>query len=241
MNEQHQKQLGFFDGNPKMIFVFGLVAGIALTYVGGDLIGGTSGRAVAADTDVAVVDDGGTADAPAPAAGKLAAVTDDDHVRGDIDKAKVVLVEYSDYECPFCERHHPTMKQITDKYGDDVAWVYRHFPLSFHPEALPAANAAECANEQGKFWEFTDALYENQDKLGSAYYGELADTLNLNRAKFDDCVETEKYAAKVTADTASGRTAGVSGTPATFVNGKMVSGAVPAETFYQLIDAALAE
>ncbi len=232
-----KKQLGFFDGNPRAIFVFGLVAGIALTYIGGDLIGSSSGRAVAAgDTPVVAA---GDAPAAAPAAGVLAAVNDDDHVRGDLSKAKVVMIEYSDYECPFCERHHPTMQEIYSKYGDDIAWVYRHFPLSFHPEAVPAANAAECANEQGKFWEYTDALYENQDKLGTAYYGELADELKLKRSQFDDCVESEKYAAKIAADTASGRTAGVTGTPATFINGKMISGAVPTATITALIDAAL--
>lgn len=247
MSEEHGthqgngKQLGFFDGNPKMIFVFGLVAGIALSYVGGDLIGGTSGSAVAA-RDTVVEDTTDTGSTGGTATQKtLAAVTDEDHVRGDIDKAKVVIVEYSDYECPFCGRHHPTMLDIMDQYGDDVAWVYRHFPLSFHPEAKPAALAAECAAEQNKFWEYTDELFTNQSSLGDDYYGELATDLGLNRSQFDDCLESEKYASKVTSDTSSGRAAGVSGTPATFVNGQMVSGAVPLETFVDLIDAELAK
>ena len=221
-----KKQLGFFDGNPKMIFVFGLVAGIALTYIGGDLVNGASRGAIAA--------------APV-AAGKLAAVTATDHVRGDLKKAKVVMIEYSDYECPFCGRHNPTMQQLSEKYGDDVAWVLRHFPLSFHPEAMPAANAAECASEQGKFWEFTDIMYANQDSLSSEYYAKVADQLGLKRSQFDDCVKTKKYQSVIDADAATGRTAGVSGTPATFVDGQLISGAVPIDTFTQLIDAAIAK
>lgn len=241
MSEEGQsKQLGFFDGNPKMIFVFGLVAGIALSYVGGDIIGGTSGRAVAAN-DTVVEDTTGTDTDTNTTPKTLAAVTDSDHVRGDIEKAKVVIVEYSDYECPFCGRHHPTMLDIMDQYGDDVAWVYRHFPLSFHPEAKPAALAAECANEQDKFWEFTDELYANQDSLSADYYGEVADKLGLKRSQFDDCVESEKYASVISTDSSSGRAAGVTGTPATFVNGQLVSGAVPLETFTDLIDAELAK
>ncbi|HCC83685.1 TPA: hypothetical protein DEP96_02445 [Candidatus Uhrbacteria bacterium] len=236
-----KKQLGFFDGNPKMIFVFGLVAGIALTYIGGDLVNGASRGAIAAAPVVAADVKANPAAAAPVAAGKLAAVTATDHVRGDLKKAKVVMIEYSDYECPFCGRHNPTMQQLSEKYGDDVAWVLRHFPLSFHPEAMPAANAAECASEQGKFWEFTDIMYANQDSLSSEYYAKVADQLGLKRSQFDDCVKTKKYQSVIDADAATGRTAGVSGTPATFVDGQLISGAVPIDTFTQLIDAAIAK
>lgn len=229
---------GFFSGgNPRGIFVFGLVAGIALTSVGYDIF---SLQPAAADADTTVKVAADVADSDNTATAKtLAEVTDADHVRGDLSKAKVVLIEYSDYECPFCSRHHPTMQEIYDTYGDDVAWVYRHFPLSFHPEAKPAALAAECADEQGKFWEYTDALFENQDSLGDSYYPKLAQELGLNVAQFTDCWESEKYLSVITADMASGRAAGVSGTPATFVNGQMVSGAVDVATFKDLIDAEL--
>ncbi len=239
-HEVSRQQLGFFDGNPKMIFVFGLVAGIALTYIGGDLIRGGSGAAVAAAPAAVAVAANPAAAAPA-ATGKLAAVTASDHIRGDLKKAKVVMIEYSDYECPFCGRHHPTMQQLVAKYGDKVAWVFRHFPLSFHPEAQPAANAAECANEQGKFWEYTDALYADQTKLAASYYGEVADQLKLDRTKFDACVSSKKYQSVIDADLASGRAAGVNGTPATFVDGQMISGAVPIDTFTTLIDGLLAK
>jgi protein-disulfide isomerase len=238
--EEAKQQLGFFDGNPKMIFVFGLVAGIALTYIGGDIMNGAS-RGVIAAAPTVIADNTDPDPTPPVVAGKLAAVTATDHIRGDIKKAKVVMIEYSDYECPFCGRHNPTMQQLSEKYGDDVAWVLRHFPLSFHPEAMPAANAAECANEQGKFWEFTDIMYANQDSLSSDYYGQVADQLKLNRNKFDDCVKTKKYQSVIDADAATGRTAGVNGTPATFIDGQLISGAVPIDTFTQLIDAALAK
>jgi len=239
MTENTTPPANFFNGNPKMIFVFGLVTGIALTSLAGDLFANTGLLAGAEDT--VVVNTNNTAPSAAAASAKsLAAVTEDDHVRGDLEKAKVVLIEYSDYECPFCGRHHPTMQEVMDQYGDDVAWVYRHFPLtSIHPQAMPAALAAECANEQGKFWEYTDELFDNQAKLSSSFYSELAGDLGLNTSKFDDCVESEKYATRVKADIASGQAAGASGTPATFVNGTLVSGAVPASTFTSLIDAAL--
>lgn len=225
-----------------MIFVFGLVAGVALTYLGGDLLSVSAGSARAnndANGNVIVANDAAADTIPA-AKKTLSPVTDDDHVRGDLSKAKVVLVEYSDYECPFCGRHHPTMQALVDKYGDDIAWVYRHFPLtSSHPDAFPSALASECADEQGKFWEFTDVMFDDQSLLGDDYYAEVAADLGLNVGKFTDCFESEKYKSKVEAQMASGRTAGVSGTPATFVNGQLVSGAVDEGTFSDLIDATL--
>lgn len=240
MSPSESQEPGFFAGsNPKMVFIFGLMAGIAVTSVGYDMFSLNPGSA-AADTETETTTTK-TTTTTGTTSKTLAPVTDSDHVRGDLKKAKVVLVEYSDYECPFCSRHHPTMVDIAEKYGDDVAWVYRHFPLSFHPEAKPAALAAECADEQGKFWEYTDALFENQDKLGDDFYVEVANTLGLNESEFTDCLESEEYASVITADQASGRAAGVSGTPATFVNGQLVSGAVSAETLEQLIDAELAK
>lgn len=245
MTEQPQSNKGFFDGNPKMLFVFGLVSGIALTLV----INNFSGVAIAAPTgnnnggSIAVTkpSTGNTGSGATAPAGQLAAATNEDHVRGDLKKAEVVIIEYSDFECPFCERHHPTMLQIMEEYGDKVAWVYRHFPLSFHPEAEPSALASECASEQGKFWEYADALFENQDKLSSTYYSTLAGELGLNQGKFDDCLESKKYQAVVDAQTASGSAAGVSGTPATFINGQLVSGAVPFASLKTIIDAELAK
>ena len=182
-----------------------------------------------------------SAAAPAPApSGELAPVTDADHIRGNA-KAKITLVEYSDYECPFCSRFHATMKQVMDKYGDDVRWVYRHFPLSFHQNAKPAAVAAECAGLQGKFWEFSDKLIEDPKSLSASKYTEIAKELSLNEKKFADCVSEQKTAKDVDEDIASAAKVGVRGTPHTIIvdkdgNQQVISGAQP----FANVDAILA-
>lgn len=174
-----------------------------------------------------------------PANITVAPVTKDDHVIG-AKNAKVTIVEYSDFECPFCGNFYPTMKQIIENYGDQVRVVYRHFPLSFHPQAQPAAEASECAAEQGKFWEFHDGLFEGQTKLSASFYKELAQNLKLNMNKFNDCVSSGKYRQKVLDQAASGDAAGVQGTPHTILigeDGQMVpvSGAMP----YASVEASL--
>lgn len=207
----------------------GLVLGSLLTVLGARLMDSSS----AGNGSVGIVD---TANPEAPLA-PIAEITisDSDYVRGSKD-APVVLVEYSDFQCSFCKRHHSTMQSIVDKYGDQVAWVYKHFPLEFHPQAIPAALASECAGEQGKFWEFTDKLIEKQSQLGDALYNQLASDLGLDTSKFSQCYTSGKYNDKVTAHQQEGAANGVSGTPATFVNGVMVSGAVPLPQFEQVID-----
>ncbi|MEK7183142.1 MAG: thioredoxin domain-containing protein [Patescibacteria group bacterium] len=241
MNEQSPNTKGFFDGNPKMLFVFGLVSGIALTLI----VNNFSGIAIAAPNnnarDPLAVAKPDTADTGTAPSGQLAAATNEDHVRGDLKKAEVVIIEYSDFECPFCSRHHPTMLQVAEEYGDKVAWVYRHFPLSFHPQAEPAALASECAAEQDKFWEYADELFLNQALLGDSYLKSLAGDLGLNQKKFDECLDSKKYQAVVDAQTGTGAAAGVNGTPATFINGQMVSGAVPFASLKTIIDAELAK
>lgn len=236
-----QRYPSFFDGNPKMLFTFGIVTGMVLVLLFNSMTGASAAAPRVANTGTPTVN-APTGDSGAPAAaGPLAEVTNKDHVAGDLKKAKVVLVEYSDFECPFCERHHPTMKQIASEYGDQVAWVYRHFPLSFHPQARPAAIASECAAEQGKFWEFGDTLFANQDKLSDSFYKETAKNLGMNTTKFEKCLTSDAAAKAVDEDYQTGLTAGVNGTPATFVNGQLLSGAVPAEQIKALIDAELAK
>lgn len=235
---------GFFDGNPKMIFLFGLVCGIALMLiVGNGLPTLTSGENDGSDV-VRTFDTGDDAgdDTGSATAGSLAAVTGDEWIRGDLENASVVLVEYSDFECPFCERHHPTMQEVMDTYGDDVAWVYRHFPLSFHPDAKPAANAAECIGHlagNDAFWTFADAAFARQDELGDDLYWEIAKSVGISESDFTECYENETYADAIQEDYKSGSQAGVTGTPATYVNGTLVSGAVPFESFADLIDSEL--
>lgn len=235
-----EKPKGFFDGNPKMLFVFGLVTGIAITsLLGGGIELPRAGSANANSDVVRTFDtgDADTGDTGSAPSGVLAPVTGDEHIIGDLENAKVVLVEYSDFECPFCERHHPSMQQAVEDFGDDVAWVMRHFPLSFHPQAEPAALASECAADQGAFWEFGDTLFANQGLLSDDYYVEVAGDLGLNVSQFEDCYESAEFKSAVSEDYASGAAAGVQGTPATFVNGQLVSGAVPYETLAGIIQA----
>jgi protein-disulfide isomerase len=167
-------------------------------------------------------------------------VTSDDHVKGP-DSAKVTLIEYSDFECPFCVRHKATVDQIVEEYGNQVRVVFRHFPLSFHQNAPKAAEASECAAEQGKFWEMHGKIFEaNTLKTMSVdKWKEEAKKLGLNTKKFNDCLDSGKYADKVNEVAAGGAAAGVEGTPATFVNGELVSGALPFEQFKQIIDSKL--
>ncbi len=242
-----EEKKSFFDGGPKMIFVFGIVTGVAVTsLLGGSFSlpefgsGGSEGVVRtfdAADTN----DDPVEPEDEIGSVKTLAPVTADEHIRGDIENAKVVLVEYSDFECPFCSRHHPTMEDIMTEFGDDVAWVYRHFPLSFHAEAEPSAIASECAAEQGAFWEYADELFDNQDELGDEYYLELAGDLALDVSAFTECYETEATADAVNEDRVSGAASGANGTPATFINGTLVSGAVPYDTLAQIVEEALAQ
>lgn len=173
--------------------------------------------------------------APAPVS---FAVTKDNNIRGDFD-APITLVEFSDFECPFCARHLPTLNRLLNEYDGKVRLVYKHFPLGFHPNAQKAAEASECAGEQGKFWEYHDKLFENYQDYGLDNFKQWAKDLRLNSAKFNDCLDSGKYAQKVKKDAQEGAQKGVNGTPATFVNGQLVSGAVPYEAFKQIIDGLL--
>ena len=166
-------------------------------------------------------------------------VTDDDHIRGNID-APVTIVEFSDYQCPFCSRFHDTMKEVMVNYPDQVRWVYKHFPLdSLHPYARQAAEAAECAGEQDEFWEYSDYLLENQSAINPSFLSQAAVDLGLKASQFDSCLEDGKYTAKVDADYQAGVAAGVRGTPGNFINGISVSGAQPYEQIKQVIDSLL--
>lgn len=178
-------------------------------------------------------------------AAKLVEISDSDHIRGN-KNAKVFLVEYSDYECPFCARFHSTAQQVLDEYGDDVAWVYRHFPLdSIHPKARPAAEASECVAEVGgddAFWTFTDAVFADQTKLSDL--SSIASSAGVSGSSYDNCVSGGKYADTVEEHYQGGIGAGVTGTPGNFIvneNGDtwFVPGAYPYEQITPYIDEAL--
>jgi protein-disulfide isomerase len=150
--------------------------------------------------------------------------------------APIEMIEFSDFQCPFCFRATPTVSQVLNTYGDKIRLVYRHYPLPNHPNARPAAEAAVCAAEQGKFWPFHDRLFADQSKLSPDDLKQSAAALGLDSAKFNACVDSHKTKAVVDADLQAGQEAGVDGTPAFFINGRVVSGAQPFEVFKRVID-----
>ncbi len=151
--------------------------------------------------------------------------------------APIQIVEFSDFQCPFCSRVGPTLAQVTAKYGDKVRIVFRDFPLtSMHPDAQGAAEAANCAAEQGKFWEYHDRLFQSQQAQGKEHLKQYAAELGLKAESFNACVDSGKYRDDVLKDLADGQRLGVTGTPAFFVNGRFLSGAQPYENFAQIID-----
>lgn len=177
---------------------------------------------------------------------KMPALSDADYFLGNRN-AKVVLVEYSDFECPFCGRFHPTTKQALDEYGDDLGLAYRHYPLAFHPNAQKAAEAAECVGKQkgsSGFWAFADAIFEvniTDGKLTPEAITDAAQTTGVNMDQFQSCLDSGEMAGKVTEQMNAGATAGVQGTPGTFVvvDGKAVdfiSGALPYEQVKATLD-----
>lgn len=172
---------------------------------------------------------------------------DRDNFRGD-EKAPITIVEYSDFECPFCKRFHDTLLQIAKDNGNKVAWVFRHFPLDgLHSQARTEALASECAAEQGKFWEFADIIFAvtpSNDGLDLNKLPDYAKQAGVSVNKFNDCLNSKKYANRVAEDQQDGQSIGVSGTPFSVIigpNGETlpVSGAQPAAVVQQMIDSLL--
>jgi protein-disulfide isomerase len=155
-------------------------------------------------------------------------------------KAPVTILEFSDFQCPYCVRARPVVKQVREAYGDKVRFVFRHFPLDFHAQAQKAGEAAACAGEQGKFWEMHDLLWESSSKLQVADLKAHAGALGLDGAAFSTCLDSGRHASLVERDLAAGQGYGVSGTPAFFVNGRPLVGAQPFAAFAQVIDDELA-
>lgn len=187
------------------------------------------------------------------AAVKMRPITKDDHMLGNPD-ATIIIVEYSDTECPFCKQFHTTMRKVMADYGKDgkVAWVYRHFPIdSLHPKARKEAEATECANELGgseKFWQYTNLLYDtttSNNSLDPAQLPIMAKTIGLDVKAFNACLSSGKYAAKVEADYQDAIGTGAKGTPSSIVVSKdgtktVVEGAQPYADLKNVIDAFLA-
>lgn len=170
---------------------------------------------------------------------------DDDPVLGNKD-AKLTIIEFSDFQCPFCRVFwKDTYKQIKKEYIDTgkVKLVYRDYPLDFHPMAGPSAQAAECADDQGKFWEMHDKIFMEQDKLGqgtvtyaASDLKKWASQIGLNASQFNQCLDSGKYKSEVEKDLADGSASGISGTPSFVINGRLMVGAQPFSAFKAVID-----
>jgi len=154
--------------------------------------------------------------------------------------APVVMIEFSDFQCPFCQRAEPTVEQVLKTYGNKIRLVYRHYPLPNHPNARPAAEAAACAEQQGRFWEYHQELFANSSRLSNDDLKAHAARAGLDQNRFAECFDGHRMKARVDADVQDGEQAGVSGTPAFFINGRPLDGAQPFSAFKQIIDEELA-
>jgi protein-disulfide isomerase len=152
--------------------------------------------------------------------------------------AHVTIVEFSDFQCPFCSRAAETVKELKKKYGQKIKLTFRQFPLPMHNNARPAAEASLCINDQStdKFWKFHDLAFSNQDKLDPANVEKYAKETGADMGKFSECVKSKKFADVVQKDIEYGEKIGVKSTPTFFINGQLVSGAVPIDTFSEIID-----
>jgi len=176
---------------------------------------------------------------PPPAASKVG-FRPDDPARG-ARNATVTVVLFSDFQCPFCSRVEPSLAQLAKEYPKDVRIVWKHQPLPFHQQAMPAAAAAEAAREQGKFWEMHELMFQNQQALGPPQYEQWAKQLGLDARKFQAAASSEKTRARIQEDSALGTRVGASGTPTSFVNCRQLVGAVPYENFKKMVEEELAK
>jgi protein-disulfide isomerase len=154
--------------------------------------------------------------------------------------APVTIIEFSDFQCPFCRAAENRLHEVRQRYGDRVSLVYMDFPLGFHPHAMDAARAARCAGHQGKFWQFHDALFLDQKKLDPDNLKQTAAKVGLDQGKFNSCFASNKYDTGIRKDMAEGTSLGVTGTPTFFINGRELLGAQPASKFNEVIDEELA-
>lgn len=174
------------------------------------------------------------------AASQYAAVADNDPFQGNPDGI-VTIVEFSDFNCGFCTRFAmETLPQILENYGDRVKFVYRDMPILAETSAA-AAEASHCANDQGKFWEFHDLMFTDATARTREAYIEFAQDNDMDVAAFTECIDSGKHSGEVTLDLIDGQGLGIRGTPAFYINGRMVSGAQPYEVFQTVIEAELAK
>ena len=166
-------------------------------------------------------------------------ITAEDHAQGP-ENAEVILVEYGDYECPHCGRAYPIVQQVQKHFGKRLRFIFRNFPLGeMHPHAVAAAEVAEFAGSQGKFWEMHDLLFENQTRLGDALFSELGEKLKLSTAALREALEQDTFDARVRDDFKGGVRSGVNGTPTFFINGHRHDASFEFETLVSAIGQAM--
>ncbi|HYX37703.1 MAG TPA: thioredoxin domain-containing protein [Oligoflexus sp.] len=158
------------------------------------------------------------------------------------DDCAITVVEYTDYQCSYCEKGHATTQRLLKDYQGRIRWIVRDFPLPGHPRAKRAAVAAQCAKDQGQYWGMHDAIFKNQDALGEGDLRKMAQSIGLNTETFDSCMnQPEGHEKSINENIKSGQTLGVSGTPTYFVNGQRIAGALPYEEFKRVIDKTLTQ
>lgn len=246
------RRSAFEGASPNLTFWFGVIAGAAAVAIIGLAIivpRAFSKTKTTTTTNTNAV----AADPNAPQKfGDVTAVSDDDYINGKKD-AKITLIEYSDLECPYCKRYHTVMLDVMKAYPDQVRWVFRQFPLSFHANAQKEAEAALCVGDLGgatKYWSFVDTIFERTSSNGTGFaltdLGPLAKEVGVNQTKFQKCLDDNTMAARVSAESQNAQAAGISGTPTTLIVGKDgktisgVPGAYTLEEVKKLIDEALA-
>lgn len=250
MSEETTKK-SFFQGvSPKMTFIFGLVVGIAVV----STVGFVTTMSKNSDDDVAVeptVKGAEVAQAPEPADEPAAEIvvpqiTDQDYVKGDANAA-ITLIEFTDLQCPYCSSFHNTVNQLLQEYSGQIKVTIKHFPLSFHAHAKDAAIGAECAGEQGKYWEYVDAVFENQSGLGDGgidFLKEQASSIGLNEGEFSSCLTSGNFDAKINQHYSDSIKAGAQGTPYSLLvkpgqEPVTINGAQPIETVKGIVDGLL--
>ena len=250
-----QSFLGFINSNFVLFIIIGLFS------IGGFFIGSlwTENQMLANGSNKGASNTGpvGVAQPPtvpnAPSGptdaqlGDLPPVEANEYKRG-AKNPKITLVEYSDFECPFCQRFHPTMQQILEEYGDEIAWVYRHYPLNFHANAQKAAEAAECVGSlagNDAFWKFGDLYFERTSSNGTGFplsdLAALGAEAGADQAAVQNCLDSDEMAQRVQDQFTTGSAAGVTGTPGTFIvtdDGvqELIPGALPYEQVKQAIE-----
>jgi protein-disulfide isomerase len=172
---------------------------------------------------------------PVPLGPRQDVVIGDAPVRGSRNAA-VTIVEFADYQCPYCQQMHPELKVLQEELAGKVALVFKDFPLDMHVNAEKAAEAARCAGEQGKYWDFHDILFHNSERLEVPQLKQYARDIKLNQANFDTCLDSGKEAAAIQKDLAQGRQLGVRGTPSFFFNGRMLSGSMDYYTLRGIVE-----